>query len=202
VTIPANTFFTVTPATNFKSKATGTLNGTDYFFYIADNNDLNVKTFSGIQSYTLAVDALWVDTIQGSDRIHVYYSLRTGQIFYQAFMHFGAGDLTPIATAIGSAAVSFSVNFAPNCVPPAYLLLLNDGVNHNLYSSANPAFSPILAQARIFSNLVDNAHYVTRPSLSIHAQDTNVVTIDVQQIRVNDGHSKVGFYVVRIPGVV
>jgi hypothetical protein len=201
VSIPANKFFTVTPATNFKSKASGTLNGVDYFFYVADNHDLRVKTFEGVVSYTLAAGTQWVDTIQASDRIHVYFS-SGNQVFYLEFRHFGSGDTTPTPVGIGSAFTTFSVNYAANCVPPAYLLLLNDGVNHNLYVASDPAFKTVLAASRIYSNAIDQAHYVTHPTIAMHPQDTNIATINIQQLKVSDGSTKVGFYVVQIPGVV
>jgi hypothetical protein len=174
----------------------------DYFFYITDNGDLNVQTFGGGQSYTLAVNVRWVDVIPASDRIHVYFSDRTtSMVLYLAFEHFGAGSLTPTSTSINGAFLTFSVNYAANSTPPAYLLLLNDGVNHNLYVATDPTFQTILASRRVYSNIVDLVHYTTQPTISMHPEDTDVATINVQQIRLSDGHSKVGFYVVKIPGV-
>jgi hypothetical protein len=203
VSIPSNTYFTETPATNFKSKAVATLNGVDYVFYIAGNNDLLVKVFGGVISYQLAVNARWVDTIQGTDRIHLYYTLRSDDLVrYLPFQHFGSGDLNPVATSISGASTTFSVNFAPNTVPPAYLLILNDGVNHDLFVSGDPDFSTIIGSKRTYSNALDHTFYVTRPTIAIHPQDTNIVTIHTQRIKIFDSTSKVGFYVVQIPGVV
>lgn len=202
MSIPQDTYFTVTPATNPRSKATGTLSGVDYFFYVAENGDLRVKTFSGVQSYTLDANTMWVDTVQGVDTIHVYYSNRSGIIFYIPFQQFGQGNGAPVNTGISGANVTFSANYAPNSVPPAYLIIVDDAVNHNLYVSGSPDFSTIIGTKRVYSNSVDLIYYTTKPTISVHMQDTNIATVNVNQIRISDGHSKVGFYVVQIPGVV
>ena len=206
MSIPQNTFFTVTPATNPRSKATGTLNGVDYFFYISETRDLRVKTFSGVQSYTLDTNTLWVDTVQGIGVIHVYYSNRNGIIFHIPFEHFGQGNGAPINTGISGAIVTFSANYAANTTvslvaTPTYLLLLDDGVNHNLYVASDPDFQTVLGTKRTFTNLVTPTHYVRRPTISIHPEDTNICTVNIQRIKISDSTSKVGFYVVRIPGV-
>lgn len=200
--ISANQFFTVNPATNFQSKATGTVGGTDYFFFVSDAGDLQVSTLANPIGLILASGVRWVDTITAADRIHVYYSLLNNEVIYQEFRSFSLGNIPPQPTGITGAFTTFSVNFAPNCVPAAYLLLLNDGVNHNLFVARDPAFQMALANKRIYSNILDHTHYVTRPTIAIHPQDTNIVTINVQRIKVSDGSSQVGFYVVQIPGVV
>ena len=205
MSIPQDTFFTVTPATNPRSKATGTLNGVDYFFYIAENGDLRVKTFSGVQSYTLDVNTRWMDTIQGVDTIHVYYS-RDSLIFHIPFQNFGQSNGVPVNTGLGSAFTTFSTNYAANTTvsatpTPAYLLLLDDGISHNLYAASDADFHNVLGTKRTFSNIVDPAYYVRRPMISIHPEDTNICTVNVQRIKVSDGSSQVGFLVVRIPGV-
>ena len=202
MSIPADTFFVTTPATNFKSKAEAQLAGIDYFFYVADNHDLLVKTFEGNVSYTLASNVKWVDVIPTTDRIHVYYLTAANRIMHLVFEQFGAGNLTATDTGVDGVLTTFSVNYAANSTPPAYLLLFDDGVNHVLCVASDPNFLLLLAPAGLVVYRNSNSAYnVTRPTIAVHPLDTNVATINVQQIRISDNDTKVGFYVVPIPGV-
>jgi hypothetical protein len=201
LSIPINQYFIVTTTSNFKSKVEAQLAGVDYFFLIANNGDLIVKTFTGTVSYTLAVNVKWVDVIPASDRLHIYWADTSSKVFHLVWEHFGAGDLVPVDTGIVDALLTFSVNYAANSVPPAYLMITDDGEEHTLYVASDPDFHIILATRRVFTNLVDPAHFVTRPTISIHPTDIDVITVHCQQVRVSDDQSKTGFYTLKIPGV-
>jgi hypothetical protein len=203
LSIAPNQYFIGTPASNFKSKVEAQLAGVDYFFYITDSGDLVVKTFSGVVSYTLAAGAKWVDIIPEAERLHVYWSDKTSNVMHLVFEQFGGGSLVPVATGINSANLTFSVNYAAHSTPPVYVMLVDTGFEHILYVAQDPDFHTLLAPAtRVYSNLVDPAYFVTRPMIAIHPLDTNVATVNVQRLKVSNNESKVGFYVITLPGVV
>ena len=53
----------------------------------------------------------------------------------------------------------------------------------------------------IFTNTTDPTHYVTRPRIAMHPQDTDVLTVHCQRILVSDSSSTTGIYCVRMQGV-
>lgn len=210
MSIPLDTYFIVTPGTEFKSKAYGTLNGTDLFFYITDTGSLRVVNMNstvssatpGLTSFTLDQHAKWVGGVVSLPGVcHLYYCDQSGTVKYIKYTALGAIS-PPQFLGIAATVVTFSVNYAPNCIPAAFIMAIDDGVNHNLYAATDPEFqNPTGSPVRIFSNLLDNTHYTVRPAIAVHPDDTKNITIHCQQIKVSDGSSKVGFYVAVIPGV-
>lgn len=199
--IPIDTFFTVTPTTDFKSKVHSILDGVELFFYISDTNELRVQNFGGILSYTLALGARWCAAIDGVNLTHLYYADQTGQIFYIPYPRFGA-TVTPQNSNIGNA-ITFSVLYAAQSTPPAYMMMVDNGIEHFLYTAIDPAFqTPISSPFRAFSNRINQAVHVTRPNIAMHPLDTVRITVHCQQITASTGVSQVGFYVVKVPGLL
>lgn len=208
--IPNDTYFIVTPGSEFVSKAYGNLNGTDLFFYITDTGSLRVVNMNsgggtaspGIISFSLAQSVKWVGVLSMPGMVHVYYATDAGQMNHISYSQFGGPfriDSVPIASA-----VTFSVTTAPNTsLSPqvVYLLVVDDGVRHTLYSSLDPAFGATIGTVTTYNNSIGQIYYVTRPSIAVHPLDTDRVTLHVQRIKIQDATSNVGFFVVRIPGV-
>jgi hypothetical protein len=197
--IPLNTFFTVTPSSNFKSKAHVILLTEELFFYVSDTNELRVQNFGGSVSFTLAVDTKWCAAIQAVALAHVYYADQSGQMFYIPYSHFGA-TVTPQVVSIGQV-ITFSALFAPQSTPPTYMIMTDDGINHNLFVATDPAFHSVISSSRTYSNLVDPKVYVTRPTIAMHPSDTNRITVHCQQFTVLTSVPRVGFYVVKVRGL-
>lgn len=198
--ISLNTFFTVTPSTNFKSKAHVILLTEELFFFVSDTNELRVQNFGGSISYTLATNAKWCAAIQDVALAHVYYADQSGQMYYIPYPNFGATP-TPQVISIGNV-LTFSVLFAPQTTPPAYMIMTDDGINHNLFVASDPQFHSVISSVRTYSNLVNPATYVTRPAIAMHPLDTTRITVHCQQFTVLTSVSRVGFYVVKVQGLV
>ncbi len=200
--ISLDTFFTITPSTNFKSKAHSILGGIELFFYISDTNALRVINFGGNLSYTLAINTRWCATVDGDKITHVYYADQTGQIYYVPYPSFGA-TVTPQIVSIGKA-ITFSVLYAAQAKPsPAYMMMVDDGINHTLYTATDPKFQhPISDPLRTYSNFINPAIYVSRPNIAMHPLDTTRITVHVQQTTVSNSVSEVGFYVIAVPGLI
>lgn len=211
MSIPLNQFFTITPSTNFKSKGHAILTGQELFFYIADNGDLRVQNFGGIISYTLDINCHWCCAISqtnspSNNLVHVYYTTAANNINYIAYQVFGSTP-PPVATGLGSA-VTFDVFYATQAttatIPPhtgVYMLILDDGQSHQLTAATDPAMHNIVSSTRVFTNITDTQHYVSRPTLAMHPEDTNIVTVNCQQFTFQGAINKVGFYTVKVPGL-
>jgi hypothetical protein len=206
--IPLDTYFIVSPGSEFVSKGYANLNGTDLFFYITETKALRVVNMNstissaspGNISYTLAQNVRWLGVIQATGVVHLYYADdNTGQISYIAYTQFGQ-PFRVVSTTIGHA-VTFSVTFAPNSNPPAYLMMVDDAVHLNFFAASDPQFQSVLGSEQAYNNAIDHNFYTTRPSIAVHPQDTDRVTVHVQQINLHNSTSQVGFFVLRIPGV-
>lgn len=200
MTIPLDTYFVVDPSGDFLSKAHGVLVSQELFFYVSDTNELRVKAFSGNVAYAIAQNVSWCSCLTASNHVDVWYADLGGNIFYIPYFHFGAGTLTPVSIGIGSA-VTFDVFFCLNSSPQVYALVVDNGIQHIMYTSLTPGFSTIQGHDTIFTNATDPAHYVTRPRIAMHPLDTDEMTVHCQRIVVQSGISYTGFYVTKVPGV-
>ena len=199
--IPMDTYFTVTPSTNFKAKAHAILGNQELFFYISDTNELRVQVFGGLVAQVLALNVSWVEVIQFSSLIHVYYTNAQGNMFYIPFAHFGSGAPTPQAMGITSL-LPFSVMFSAQATPASFIMVTDDGTTHRVYSATDPIFAVQNSNpVAIYTNLLDLTKYVSRPQIAMHPDDTSRITIHVQQLDVQHDTFKTGFYVVKVPGI-
>jgi len=203
--ITPNTYYIVTPASEFVSKAYGDLNGLDLFFYVNETNSLRVVNFNtdvvGRTSYVLAQSAKWVGVLSVTGMIHVYYADITGQLWhipYQTFSGTFTATMIPI-----SGINNFSVTSTPQTTPPAYMMMTDNGVYHTLYVTAlDPTFTTLLApSARVYNNALNPDVFVTQPTITMHPLDTVNLTVSVQSINQHTAISSVGFYTVAAPGV-
>jgi hypothetical protein len=209
VPIPLNKYFIVTPSSQFISKAYATLNGTDLFFFVNDLGNLRVVNMQsgnttatpGSTIYTLVQVAKWVDVIEASGVVYVYYADAEGNVWYIPYRNFGG--LVPAPVLLSTVqAVTFSTIFTPQSTPPAYMLMIDDGVHHQLYASTDPAFSSLLAPAQLtYNNALDLTHFVTMPSIAMHPTDNTVVTVICQSVTVPPTETSVGFYAVAVQGL-
>jgi hypothetical protein len=200
VSIPPNEYFTIDPSSNFLSKAHGVLASQELFFYVSDLGDLRVRAFEGQVSYVIAQGVRWASAITATSEVQLYYSDMGGNIFFIPYFHFGSGTLTPVAIGIGNS-LTFDVQYLAQTDPPVYSMVVDDGIRHTLYSANDPGFTSIRGSSVIFNNALDSAHYVTRPRIAMHPQDTSEITVHCQTILVHTSASSTGFYVATVPGV-
>lgn len=200
MSIPIDTYFTIDPSSEFKSKAHGVLFSQELFFYVSDTSELRVRNFNGLVAYAIAQDVIWASAISATDKINLYYANTSGEVFYIPYFHFGAGTLTAVPTGI-TAALTFDVFYVAQSSPPVYTMVVDNGQIHTLYVANDPGFTSIRASETIYTNATDPTHFVTRPRIAMHPQDTDRLTVHCQKILVSNGSSGTGFYVVRVPSV-
>lgn len=201
--ISPDTYFIVTPASEFISKAYGSLGGTDLFFYVSDTNELRVVNFTnnapGNITFVLAQNAIWVGVISQTGMVHVYYADGSGQMWYIPYTVFGA-TVVPKTLPIQNI-ITFSCTFTPQSGPPAYLIMVDDGIFHHLYAANDAQFASLISSTNVYDNAFDTSLYITKPNIAMHPLDTNRLTVHVQQITVLTDVNQVGFYVVEVPGL-
>jgi hypothetical protein len=215
--IPLNNYWVVTPTSQFTTKAYGNLAGTDLFFYVNDTGALVVvnqnsasvsahppdgASAPGSITYTLAPAAKWVDCVSVAPygTVHTYYADPSGTIWYIPYSAFpGRASATQVTTVN---AVTFSVAHLPNSTPNAFVMIVDDGIRHWLYVATDPLFQNLLNPAvAVYNNSLDQSIYVTRPSISMHPNDTTLATVSCHEIIIQTSLSDVGFYEIEIPGV-
>jgi len=215
VSIPLNTYFVVTPSSQFISKAYATLNGTDLFIYVNETNTLSainmnstVTTASpGSVTYTLAVNAAWTGVVSRPGICNVYYADLNGVVWYIPYKTFGGPPPTPVQLTnvmppFPAKVTTFSVIYTPQTTPPAYMMMTFDGVYHRIYVASDPLFVSLLAPTQItYNNALAPTFFVTEPNISMHPLDTVNLTVFCQQLNENNSVVQVGFYGVAAPGV-
>lgn len=209
--IPVDTYFIVTPGSEFVSKSFANLNSTDLFFYVTETSSLRVVNMvstggsasPGTVSFTLAQNTKWVSTVQLPGIVHVYYSDLSGNLFYFPYTAFGASFPAPVALGIAST-VTFSAIHTATSTPPVFILMADDGIHHNLYVATDARFQvQLTAQPTVtYNNSLNTAIYLFHPTVAMHPADTNRVTVTFQQTTVFTSAQGVGFYEVRVPGVL
>jgi hypothetical protein len=209
VSIPINKYFIVTPSSQFISKAYATLNGTDLFFFVNETANLRVVNMQsgtltatpGSTIFTLVQAAKWVDVIEAPGVVYVYYADPEGNVWYIPYRNFGGLVPSPVMLSTVQA-VTFSTIFTPQTNPPAFMMMIDDGVHHQLYTATDPLFSALLAPVQTtYNNSLDLSDYITMPSIAMHPTDTTVLTVICQQVTVPPTQTSVGFYAVTVEGL-
>lgn len=211
MSIPVDTYFIVTPGSEFISKSFANLNGTDLFFYITETRALRVVNMvstggsaaPGSVSFTLAQNTKWVETVALAGVVHVYYSDLSGNLFYFPYTTFGGSFAAPVAMSISNT-ITFSVIHTTTSTPPVFIMVADDGIHHNMYVATDPRFQiQLTTQPTVTYNNSLNTHiYLFHPSIAMHPADTNRITVTFQQTVVLTSVEGVGFYEVRVPGVL
>jgi hypothetical protein len=213
VAIPIDTYFIVTPSSQFIHKAYASLNNTDLFFYITDTGSLRVVNMNstvsppsaapGLLTYSLVQGVKWLGVIAQTGVVHVYYSDASGNLFYFPYTNFGGNFPPPIALTI-TGTVTFSVIYTPQTTPPVYMCIMDDGLRHNLFVATDPRFQvQVTSQPTVtYNNTLNTAVYLTMPNIAMHPADTNRATVTFQETVVFTSANNVGFYEVRVPGVL
>lgn len=209
MSIPVDTYFIVTPGSEFLSKAYVNMNGTDVFFYVTETgalravnmNSTNTTASPGLISYTLAQGAVWCGAVTVSGLTHVYYADASGNMFHIPYSTLGGQVIVTALSGLASA-LNFSVIFTPQSSPPVYLLMIDDGIRHNLYVSATPTFTTLLAPATVtYNNAISHSVYVSKPTIAMHPLDTTRITVTTESTVIMTSVNNVGFYEVRVPGL-
>jgi hypothetical protein len=210
VSIPVDTYFVVTPASQFISKSYASLNGTDLFIYVNETNELRIVNMNstattaipGTITYTLALNTKWVRAISVTGTVYIYYADLNGVIWFIPYTLFG-GNFTPVTLSGFATAITFSAIYTPQSNPPAFIMLIDDGIRHNLYVASDPKFTATLAPPAVaYSNALDTNVYLNEPSIAMHPSDTARATVTFQQTVTLTSATSVGFYEVVIPGVM
>lgn len=210
MSIPQDQYFDPTAVgSNLLARGYGNLAGNDVFFYISTTNELRVKQANssvtqGLSTIQiLAIGIRWLCVIQQPPQgiVHLYFSHLDGTMYYAPYT--AANFTSPISpTPLPfSSNFTFSATLAPNSSPVAYVIVIDDGVRHTLYTSTSPKFAPLLGTQQIFNNSVDQTHYVNNPTVAMHPLDTNSVTVICERTPLPSGSPEVGFYAVKLPGV-
>ena len=210
MSIPVDTYFVVTPGSQFISKAYATLSGTDLFFYVSDTKNLQVVNMNstvtsaapGSITYTLASGANWTGVVSRPGVNYVYYSDQSNNVWYIPYHTFGATFPAPVMLSSVGTAVTFSVIYTPQTTPPAYMMMTFDGVYHRIFVASDPLFASLLAPGEItYNNALAPTFFVTEPNISMHPLDTQNLTVFCQQLNEHTTIVEVGFYGVAAPGV-
>ena len=205
--IPVDTYFIVTPGSEFLSKTYATLSGTDLFIYITETGSLRVvdmvsaggNATPGNTSFALAQNAKWVGSVSRPGIVHIYFADNSGQMKYIPYTLLGGPVI--INNLSISNVQTFSVTYTPQTTPQAYLMMTDDGLHHNLFAATDPKFQAAISTTQTYNNGFDLSKYVTRPSIAMHPADTQNLTVNTQEINTHTSASQVGFYVVKVPGL-
>ena len=210
--IPVDTYFIVTPGSNVENVPGfyAKLGNTDLFFYITETGSFRVVNMNstatsaapGLISYAIAQGVKWISitTVPTPNVVHVYYADMSGRIFYAPYTFFGGtvafrqlSQITP--------AVTFSTLFSPTSTPNSYMMMVDDGIRHNLYVAGDPTFNSILSTVVTYNNSLNTAVYINRPSIAMHPVDTNTITVTCQETVIQTSAVGVGFYEVLVSGI-
>jgi len=212
MSIPVDQYFIITPSSNVQNMpgAYATLGVTDLFFYITETGSLRVVNMNstgstaapGLISYSIAQGVLWMDviTMPGNGVVQIYYTDTSGAMWYAPYVTLGS-NVTFTQVSSVTTAITFSTIYAPNSSPRVFLMMIDDGIRHNLYVSTNPQYIGILSHTVTYNNNLSTLIYLTRPSIAMHPSDTTAITVTFQQTVLQTSASNVGFYEVLVPGL-
>jgi hypothetical protein len=209
VSIPLDTYFVVTPPSQFSSKSYATLNGTDLFVYVNETNELRVVNMNssatnatpGTITYTLAQDVKWVRAVSLTGVVHIYYADTSGNLWLIEYRQLGA-TITSINLTGFATAVTFSAIYTPQTSPPAFIMLVDDGIRHNVYVATDSQFlDQLVSPTVVYNNTLSPTIYLSFPSIAMHPQDTTRATVTVEQTIIQTSVTSVGFYEIVVPGL-
>lgn len=201
--IPLDTYISIAPETDYIAKGHINLGGTDIFIYISDTNELRSVALGETTFNSLVEDVSWVAVYQPDpSHAHLYYIDFAAQVWHVEYDLYGPLINTPVKIAGVPLAVTVSILFAAHTTPAVWVMMLDDGAKHHIFTSATPDFSTILQGVISYNNLLDHTYYNTLPTIALHPLDTVNLTISVQQQNLaTPTVFDVGFYVFVIPGV-
>jgi hypothetical protein len=212
MSIPVDTYFTVTPGSNVDRVpgAYATLGNTDLFFYVTETNSLRVVNMNssagsaapGNVSFALAQNVKWMDviTMPGNGIVQIYYSDNNGVLWYSPYVTYGGPTVFKQVQGVSSV-VNFSTIYSPNSNPTAFLLMVDDGLKHTLYVGGDPAYNSVLSTTITYNNSLNALIYISRPSIAMHPSDTHVITVTCQQTVISTSVTSVGFYEIKVSGI-
>jgi hypothetical protein len=212
MSIPLDTYFIVTPGSTVQNQPGfyAKLGLTDLFFYITETqalravnmNSTNTTASPGLISYTLAQGVKWISitTVPTPNVVHVYYADAVGRIFYAPYTLFGGTVVFKQLSQI-TPAITFSTLFTATSTPNSFMMMVDDGIRHNLYVAGDPLFNSILSTVITYNNSLNTAIYINRPSIAMHPADTNKITVTCEQTIVSTSVTGVGFYEVLVNGI-
>lgn len=210
--IPLDTYFIVTPGSTVQNQPGfyAKLGNTDLFFYITETGAFRVVNMNstattaspGLLSYTLALSVKWISiaTVPTPNVVHVYFADMGGHIFYAPYTLFGGGVAFKPLSQI-TPAITFSTLFTATSTPNSYMMMVDDGIRHNLYVAGDPAFNSIISTTVTYNNSLNTTVYINRPSIAMHPADTNKITVTCEQTIVQTSVTGVGFYEVLVNGI-
>jgi hypothetical protein len=211
--IPVDTYFIVTPGSNVQNQPGyyAKLGNTDLFFYITETGSFRVVNMNssatsatpGLVSYSIAQGVKWISitTVPTPNVVHIYYADANGHIFYAPYTLFGGTVVFKQLSQI-TAAVTFSTLFTATSTPNSYMMMVDDGIRHNLYVGADPSFNSIISTTVTYNNGLNTAVYISRPSIAMHPLDSNKITVTCEQTVIQTSVTGVGFYEVLVSGVL
>lgn len=212
MSIPLDTYFIVTPGSTVQNQPGfyGKLGATDLFFYITETGAFRVVNMNsagstatpGLISYTLAQGVMWISAITqpGNGTVHIYYADANGRINYAPYTFFGGTVVFRSLSQIVPA-VTFSTLFTATSSPESYMMMVDDGIRHNLYVGGDPAFNSIISTTVTYNNSLNTAVYINRPAIAMHPADTNKITVTCEQTIIQTSVTGVGFYEVLVNGI-
>lgn len=210
--IPINTYFIVTPSSQFISKAYSSLQDFDLFFYVNETSSLRVVNMQsgtltatpGSINYTLAQGVSWVGVVSQPGVAHTYYADQSGVVWHLDYRVFGGTPPTPthLVNLSPEPVQTFSVIYTPQTTPPAYMMMTFDGVFHRIFVASDPLFQDLLAPSQVtYNNALAPTFFVSQPNIAMHPLDTVNVCVICQQLNENNSVVQVGFYGVAAPGL-
>jgi hypothetical protein len=214
MSIPVDTYFTVTPGSSVQTVPGfyAKLGGTDLFFYVTETNALRVVNMNstatnatpGLISYSLAQGVFWLSVITqpGNGTVHVYYQNSAGVLFYAPYALLGGPIAFKQMATVPAGIITFSTLFTNTSTPPCYMLMTDDGIKHTLYVAADPAFQGLISTTVTYNNSLATAVFISRPSIAMHPADTNKITVTCEQTIIQTSVTGVGFYEVKVAGIV
>lgn len=201
--IPLDTYIAIAPETDYIAKGHINLGGTDIFIYISDTNELRSVALGETTFNSLVENVSWVTVWQPDPtHSHIYYIDQAAQVWHVEYDQYGPLVNTPHMIAGVPLCVTIDVLDAPNTTPPVWVMILDDGAKHHIFTSATPDFGTILQSEIVYNNLLDHTYYNTLPTIALHPLDTVNLTVSIQQQNLaSPTIYDVGFYIIQIPGV-
>lgn len=201
--IPLDTYIAIAPETDYIAKGHINLGGTDIFIYISTTNELRSVALGETTFNSLVEGVLWVTVWQPDpSHAHIYYIDQAARVWHVEYDQYGPLINIPVMIAGVPLCVTIDVIDAPHTTPPVWVMMLDDGAKHHIFTAATPDFGTILQSMIVYNNLLDHTYYNTLPTIALHPSDTVNLTVAMQQQSLsNSTLFDVGFYVIPIPGV-
>lgn len=168
------------------------------FYVTAATNELRVRAYNSDQVTTLLQDVRSAHGfIHDNGYAYIYALMLTGDVKLVIYKSFG--DPTPDvkAVGIGNKAIYLHATHQNGW----FFLLSHDGGRIYLLMSTDPEFLVAPVRQRLYSNSLDPAYYVDKPTLGLHPDDVKTyplksrLTIGVERLHIQSGVREIGFFV-------